>query len=163
MLIGPAAYPQEKQCIEEAQSVKLKTRYIAVYNYSSEIFDIYIYRIQQEYSLFPYRLKLIHIVEYRRCISQKCKEYIIQILDIPEKYIHGRKNHSDTYVHYYQTYHRYDQAEEVKVKRYMIHCCEYKIYNDRKTEIDKRRYILREKEQVFGNIYLGENVCISHK
>ena len=130
-------------------------------NDRAEIADKHINRIEQKQFLYFLRI-FADIIKDRRHIHEKSCQNIVKILDVSEKDIQGRQDHTCADIKQHQAEDRIEQQKKFPGKGQAIkRNKEEKDHKDQQ-KVDKRLHIFGKQEEIFRNIDLCKDTRISH-
>lgn len=158
-LVYPGSKPECDQGVAQSEQMELRGGNGPLQHDFSEVADIDIDRIQQE-QLLPELRKAVDAVKNRGHIHEQQGKNAVQVLDVPEKYVQCRQEQPDPQVEEHQTDHWVDQQNKFPCDGNSVNDHEEGVDQQRNTEIDEGRDVFGEQEQVFGHIYLGENLRV---
>ena len=162
LLIDQEAQRQRRDRVESAQQMELQRRNRPVDNHKPKILDVAENRIQKEQPL-RHGAITVNPVKNSRQIRQQRQEYIIKVLRIPEEDEHGRQDHTDSQIEYQQAQHRIGQRKHVETEGDAVEHAEEEIHHQDDHEVDKRRHISGEDEQILWDIDFAEDPGIAHQ
>ena len=159
LFVNQAADHDRRKRITHQQNVQLHIRNDAVDGHRTHILNRTVHRIEQEDAL-NFRWIAIQRVENRRSVMQQRQEYVIQVLGIPEKYLHCRKNQPHADAQHHQTGNRVQERNEMPAKPDAVQRSKQKEDQQRQPQIDECRYVFGEQEDIFGYIDLRKNTLV---
>ena len=162
LLVHVRANPQSRQRIPCRQHVELDRGDGPVYHDFPEIPDKQIEWIQQERALHRVAVA-VNGVEDGGHPHDELGQYAPQVLHIPEEHEQRGEDQPYPQVEHNQAPHRVHQQQKLPGKRDAVNGHKGEENQQRQSEINQRRYILRQQEQILRHVHLGKDPRVAHQ
>ena len=127
-----------------------------------EVSDIQIERVEQEQTL--YRIAVaVDGVEDGGQPHDELGQDAPQILHVPEEHEQRGQDQPDPHIEHDHAHDGIQQKEELPGERYPVERREREKDQQRQPEVDEGGHVLREQEQVFGHVHLGEDPRVARQ
>lgn len=162
LLVDQAAHRQRRQRIKQQQQMELHGRNRAVQHDRAHVLDRAVHRIAEEQPL-DRRGIAIHRVEDGGHVHQQHGEHVIQILNVPEEHEQRREDEAHADVEEHETQDRIEDRDKFPGEGHPVDRRKQEEHQQRQAEVDHRRDVLGQQEDVLGHVDLGEDVLVGHQ
>lgn len=162
LFVDQAAHQQRQRRVKQQQQMELHGGNRAMEHDLAHILDRAVHRIAQEQPLHRRRVA-VHRIENGGHIHQQHGEHVVQIRDVPEKHEQRRQDQPHADVEDHQAEDRIENRDEFPGERHAVDRRKQEEHQQRQAEVDDRRHVLRQQEDVFRHVDLREDVLVRHQ
>ena len=156
LLVDKGADAECEKSVAYSKPVNQNRGDLSVDDGNAEVFDIDENGVKVEYVLYRLGIRVYRIEDSRHIHKKHC-ENAPKVLYIPEENVHSRENKSYAHVEYDKAGYGNYKKEECPAERYSVYDTEDEENYEGKPEVNKRGEVTREEEEIFRNVYLGED------